>query len=138
MRITADQKRQIVAAYQQQGLGKELGKMIVQTSPPEVLNYVLLQIREGRRLPIPDPHGPGRLLGVDQFNAAKESSSLAPRQESSPDVPRKEAKSVLFSFKVGSDDLDALRALSDRDGESVAVLLRQAIRAYLINRGVKR
>lgn len=136
MRITAEQKRQIVAAYQQQGLGKELGKQILRCSPPEVLNYVLLQIREGRKLPIPDAHGAGLPSGLAQLDASRESKALAPASQ--PVQSRVEAKSVLFSFKVGTEDLESLRALGERDGESVAVLLRQAIRAYLVNRGVRR
>lgn len=138
MRISAEQKRQIVAAYQQQGLGKELGKQIVKCSPPDVLNYVLLQIREGRKLPIPDAQGAGLPSGLAQFNASRESKVLAPASQPLPRQSNAEVKSVLFSFKVGSEDLESLRALSERDGESVAVLLRQAIRAYLINRGVRR
>ncbi|WP_321351151.1 ribbon-helix-helix protein, CopG family [Halopseudomonas oceani] len=138
MRITADQKRQIVSAYQTKGYGKELGKQIVRRSPPEVLNMILRRIREGGVLPLPDAHGVGRPLGLDQLNATSEARALAPIPELAEETTKAETKNVLFSFKIGSEDLEALRKLSDRDGESVAVLIRQAVRGYLINRGVKR
>lgn len=138
MRITSDQKREIIAAYQQGGLGKDLGKQVVKMSPPEVLHHVLKQIREGGPLPVPDSRGAGRPLGVDKFNAVAESVQLSPIEDDLPTPPKSESKNVLFSFKVGSADLDVLRQLSERDGESVAVLMRQAIRDYLVVRGVRK
>ncbi|MCY1313755.1 hypothetical protein D9M70_643060 [compost metagenome] len=97
-----------------------------------------MNVSRGIKLPMPDGKGADKSRGALQVAVKREASGFLQEEEVSPAPAASEAKSVLFSFKIGTDDLDSLRRLSERDGESVAVLLRQAVRDYLRAKGVKR
>lgn len=140
MRVTSDQKRQILQAYIKQGVSKDVAKMVLHSSSPEILHALWVNASRGMKLPIGDSRGAGKPLGVQLMAASRDAVDFVDDQDGviPPSSVPAEAKSVLFSFKIGSDDLDRLRKLSEHDGESVAVLLRQAVRDYLASRGVKR
>jgi hypothetical protein len=54
------------------------------------------------------------------------------------DDSNEKTETVLYSFKAVVRDLDALRVISKREGNSVAVLIRQAISSFLAAKGVRR
>ncbi|WP_082045374.1 ribbon-helix-helix protein, CopG family [Azotobacter chroococcum] len=139
MRVTSDQKRQILQAYIKQGVSKEVAKMILHSSPPEVLQGIWVNASRGLKLPVGDSKGAGKPIAAQRISSRQEAVEfLTDEHVVIPPSAPVEAKSVLFSFKIGSDDLERLRNLSEADGESVAVLLRQAVRDYLSSRGVRR
>ncbi len=137
MKVTSDQRRQILQAYIKQGASKEAAKVIVSRSSPEVLQMLWASVSKGLKLPMGGP-GP-QVTGAQRVASKVEAKEVvAKHANDAPVIAAPQAKSVLFSFKIGTDDLDSLRDLSERDGESVAVLLRQAVRDYLRAKGVKR
>lgn len=137
MRVTSNQKRQILQAYINQGASKEAAKVMVSRSSPEVLQMLWASVSKGLDLPMGRP-GP-QVTGAQRVVSKVEAKEVIARHANDAPVPTApQVKSVLFSFKIGTDDLDSLRDLSERDGESVAVLLRQAVRDYLRAKGIRR
>ena len=90
-------------------------------------------------LPVAGRPGPSKgHLGALAQGAKRESKDFL-GSESAQELVRKAGLekgkgTVLFSFKIGTKDLDQLRAISEQDGESVALLLRQAVRMFLASR----
>ncbi|MGG2400108.1 ribbon-helix-helix protein, CopG family, partial [Pseudomonas sp. SH1-B] len=119
------------------GVPKHQAKAILQYSTPEILSALWVNVSRKQPLPVPSGGGTGKPSASFALPAKREAEAFLSGEKAIPPVPR-DVKSVLFSFKIGADDLDHLRRLGEHEGESVAVLIRQAVRDYLRDKGVRR
>lgn len=141
MKLTSQEKKEVYQAMVKEGFSREAIQNFFSTVPPEALRAILVNVRAG--LPVlgsgkPDKT-PVKDLNKVRKGAKQEALSFLDDYLEQPvEVDNEKAKTVLYSFKVGISDLEALKTISKRDGDSVAVLIRQAIRSYLAVKGVRR
>lgn len=136
-KLRANEKRDLFKAMQKQGYEKAVIRRTLQRLDADTLRSMLVNARNG--LPVAGRPGPSKgHLGALAQGAKRESKDFL-GSESAQELVRKAGLekgkgTVLFSFKIGTKDLDQLRAISEHDGESVALLLRQAVRMFLASR----
>lgn len=140
MKLTSQEKREIYQAMSKEGFQREAIQKFFATAPEEVLKGALGNIRSGKSVlsSIKPDSTPIKSLDRVKSQAKQEANTYLvdhPAKEPSPSDEK--AKMVLYSFKVGANDLEALKALSLREGESVALLIRHAIRSYLSSKGLR-
>lgn len=136
-KLTADERRELFKAMAKEGYVKSVIQKIFADADESVLRAFLVNVRAG--LPVskgvdltPVPSGG---MGKVLKGAKREADDFLNSQEQNSKTASDAKNTVLYSFKIGVSDLEQLKRISDSDGESVSVLLRQAVRSFLAIRG---
>lgn len=136
-KLTASEKRELHRSMKREGYGKDAIQMTIAGMDVDSLRAMLVKARNG--LPVAGRPGSSKgHLGAVAQGAKRESQDFLGSESGQELVSKagldKGKGMVLFSFKIGTKDLEQLRAISEHDGESVALLLRQAVRSFLASR----